>query len=473
MEARRALAGHVGREGKERGRREVEAPPIGGAAGADEGRSSGAELVLGYQQYFDLFRVDMLRAPALHVGVESSNREFLFQYRYDFIPISQAYDYQGPISGELVWVDDRDGYPDLDLSGKVILRLNPASMQEETEWATGQGASALILVSANSLKYPFLAKLPTPVGEPVLVAIPVIEISQPAYQALLKAAGTNQVRLQSGPKVARLGLQVEIDLPLLPPEQVQSSNVLGLLPGNDPALKDQVIILSAHYDHVGDDPDSWTCEPGLLPSDETRRLGLCSRQIGLRYSGENDDLSGIAVMLEIARLWHESGYQPGRSILFAAFGAQEPGEIGSVQYAANPPFPLDDTEAVIHLDAVAGGRGYYLEVQGTVKHDGWLTSLASQLETQADVRLSMVREHLVLVEDPSDRALPWLSWTSTSQGVHSDHLTFRDRNIPSVLITWRGSSELNLPDGEADVIEIDRLGKAGRLAALMVMSLAR
>ena len=116
---------------------------VGAAEAADAGLETGTGSVLGYQQYFDLYRVAMLRAPTLHVGAEASNREFQFRFRYDFVPIPQAYVYQGLVSGELVWVDDRQGYPELDLSGKVILRLNPASIQDEAERATGQGASAL------------------------------------------------------------------------------------------------------------------------------------------------------------------------------------------------------------------------------------------------------------------------------------------------------------------------------------------
>jgi Zn-dependent M28 family amino/carboxypeptidase len=190
-------------------------------------------------------------------------------------------------------------------------------------------------------------------------------------------------------------------------------------------LQRQVIILGAHYDHVGDDPER-------------------------RYSGANDNASGIAVLLEIARLWHDTGFRPQRSVLFAAWGAQEPGQVGARYYVEHPTMPLTNTVAVVQLDAVGGGDGFFLELQGTPEQEGLLRFSFQAAERLVDGRLALTK--------PSGQ---------------SDHLPFRERGIPSALVTWRDASEENLPDEIADQVQDYRLGVAGRMVAFALMSITR
>ncbi|MFN2274860.1 MAG: M28 family peptidase, partial [Anaerolineales bacterium] len=311
----------------------------------------------GYEQLFDIFQVPLARAPALMVSRLDSAEVFSLRYRYDFLSVPQAYSYAGPVAGELIWLRVDENYPDVDLTGKIVLRFNPGPIEEEINAAIEKGAAGLILVTEDEARYPFLSKAPPYGREPARFDIPVFEIRRGAYQQLVLAAGQNPVSLQEGPAIVRFGMQAEMDLPTLPAERVETANILGYIPGADPDLADEVVILGAHYDHVGDDPDAWRCEPGVTPEREAIRLGLCRLEAGLRYSGANDDASGIAALLEIARIMKEAGYRPARSILFAAWGAQELGEIGSEFYLAHPFFPLQKTAAMIQLDSIAGGRG--------------------------------------------------------------------------------------------------------------------
>jgi Zn-dependent M28 family amino/carboxypeptidase len=221
-----------------------------------------------------------------------------------------------------------------------------------------------------------------------------------------------------------LGLKVRMDVSLSPAQTVESANVVGILPGTDPLLSQQVIIIGAHYDHVGDDPER-------------------------RYSGRNDNASGIAVLLEIARLWHETDYQPRHSVLFAAWGAQEPGQIGSNHYVAHPVLPLTETVATIHLDAIGGGDGFYLEVRGAPEQESLIRYSFQVAEECVDGRLALAKPTKV-----------------------GDHLPFRQLGIPSALITWRDASEENLPDELADPVEPYRIGVAGRMVAFALMSMA-
>ena len=112
------------------------------------------------------------------------------------------------------------------------------------------------------------------------------------------------------------------------------ANVVGLLEGSDPALKDEFIIVSAHYDHIG-----------------VRRTGK-----DRIYNGADDNASGSAVLLsllpELARLRSE-GKGPKRSVLFIWTAAEEKGLVGADYYRLNPLRPLSKTTAAINVDMVA------------------------------------------------------------------------------------------------------------------------
>jgi Zn-dependent M28 family amino/carboxypeptidase len=112
-------------------------------------------------------------------------------------------------------------------------------------------------------------------------------------------------------------------------EPLQAPNVVALLPGSDPKLKDEYVIMSAHLDHLG---------------------------VGRPVNGDSinngamDDASGIASVLEIARVMKESGAKPKRSIVFLAVTAEEKGELGSRYFAAHPTVPVKNIVADINLD---------------------------------------------------------------------------------------------------------------------------
>jgi len=118
-----------------------------------------------------------------------------------------------------------------------------------------------------------------------------------------------------------------------------SRNVLAMLTGSDPQLKDEWIIIGAHYDHLGKEKGR-----ELEPS---KSLGY--------YPGADDDASGTSVMLEVAQALAMAKTAPARSILFMAFGSEERGLLGSKHYIANPVKPLEKTVAMVNLEMM--GRG--------------------------------------------------------------------------------------------------------------------
>jgi hypothetical protein len=112
-------------------------------------------------------------------------------------------------------------------------------------------------------------------------------------------------------------------------EIIPSTNVAAVLEGSDPSLKSEYVIMSAHLDHVG--------------------VGRAVDGDSI-YNGAMDDASGVAAVIEIARLLKTSGVRPKRSVLFLAVTAEEKGLLGSRYFAGKPTVPFDRIVADINLD---------------------------------------------------------------------------------------------------------------------------
>jgi Zn-dependent M28 family amino/carboxypeptidase len=160
-------------------------------------------------------------------------------------------------------------------------------------------------------------------------------------------------------------------------------------------------------------------------------------------------------------------------VLFAAWGAQEAGEVGSRYYIDHPLFPLEKTLAVIQLDAVGAGTGYYLEAMGTVDQDGLLLSRVAIQDDLAEVRLSLEMKSAAEVNRLSRLPPQWIEWPSRENAFQSDQIPFMEQGVPSLLLRWRGAKETNLPADLMEELLLERLGATGRTVILLATSLAR
>ena len=150
--------------------------------------------------------------------------------------------------------------------------------------------------------------------------------------------------------------------------QVESPNVVGVLPGSDPALRDEYVALTAHLDHLG------VGEP--INGDNI-------------YNGAMDDASGVASLLEIARTIHDSGVHLKRSLVFVAVTAEEKGLLGSWYFANHPSVPAGSIVADINMDMFLPLHPlHYLEIQGlaesTLGDDIRAVAKTAGVEIQAD-----------------------------------------------------------------------------------------
>jgi hypothetical protein len=184
-------------------------------------------------------------------------------------------------------------------------------------------------------------------------SLPVFRISYATADAILAGDGLNlqsvreeidTLEWEERDWVARdLSVRLWAELELGPPEEITIHSVLGMLDGADASLANEVVVISCHYDGLGRDPD------------------------GTVYPGADSNASGVAVMLEIARLWQEQGFQPRRSVLFAAWGGGRLRYSGAHDFVNHPGLlGAFDMSTVIHLDRMGGaeGRGFAIRQVG-------------------------------------------------------------------------------------------------------------
>jgi Zn-dependent M28 family amino/carboxypeptidase len=224
------------------------------------------------------------------------------------------------------------------------------------------------------------------------------------------------------PQSFALDMRLRISADVTYEENATGHNVLGYVAGSDPDASRRVVIIGAHYDHVGRDAD------------------------GSIFRGANDDASGIAVMMEIARVF-ASGVRPKWSVLFAAWSGEEEGLVGSEAYVNDPYFPLDQTIAYLNLDMV-GGEGPLL------------------------CEISQTHENLfeVMTESRQELGVP-LKIEEVS--ADSDHWSFEDRNVPSLMLIYWPDSVYHTTRDIIDHVSKQKLLETARLTSLMALKLSQ
>ncbi len=183
-------------------------------------------------------------------------------------------------------------------------------------------------------------------------------------------------------------------------EPSRSANVVGLLPGSDPRLRNEVVVLSAHLDHLG--------------------VGRADATGDTIYNGAEDNAIGIAALIEEAKRFKASGKGPRRSILFLAVTAEEKGLVGSDYFARHPTIPLDRIVADVNLDMPILTYAFQdMTVFGADRST--LGPIVSKAVAALGVTMS---------PDPDP-----------TQGifVRSDHYRFVQQGIPSVFL-WPGQA---------------------------------
>lgn len=194
--------------------------------------------------------------------------------------------------------------------------------------------------------------------------------------------------------------------------EVPAYNVVGMLEGSDPLLKNEVIIIGAHYDHLGRGGDG-----SLAPTS------------GDIHHGADDNASGTAGVLELARLFTAQKPKPKRTIVFMAFGGEEEGLLGSNYYVNHPLLPLANTVAMINMDMIGRMKDRRLVIGGVGTAKEWRDIMAA--DTDKSFQLTLNEDGF----GPSDHSsfyakqIPVLFfWTGTHNDYHKPSDTFEKIN---------------------------------------------
>jgi hypothetical protein len=376
-------------------------------------------------------------------------------------PVFLGYGIEEPAFG---WND----YEGMDLAGKIALIVagaptrngQPVLPDEQHHMYTGlmrssdrvfetvsnHAASLLILVpdSATTTMWDrFAAYWSTAYVSPVYPAVPDtaaaplswIMLKPETAADLLTASGFDPLAsTETYTRGSLNGVHVSLDIRYQVEDAFSSANVVALLPGTDPVLKEEHIVVTAHLDHVG----------------------TLSGEV---FNGADDNARGCAAVLEAAEAAAMTA--PKRSIIFALLTAEEKGLHGARYFAENPPVPIEKIVLNINLDMVGRNSPPYPESLLALASElgrPELLELITNVNTEVGARLDM---RLIEGEDPDNHVS------------RSDQLAFMQKNIPAILLT-RGfmQPDYHRASDDPQTINYAKVLQAARLAFALAVEAA-
>ncbi len=308
----------------------------------------------GYYQFFDCPYTLVL--PDCSLVLHERDGDVNYRYYDEFMPGSTSA--SGKLTAEVVFAGygisapelGYDDYAGIDVRGKIVLIrpeapvspsigekeflpwLNFSTHQYKMQNALNHGVAGILY------HYGPLANTNNEYHEGLLLTM----VGAKAVEDLFAGSGKEYQKVVDGihadlkPASMSLGKKVSIENSTIHYPDAIGMNVIGILPGSDPELKDEAIIIGGHLDHCG---KCWEVCPGA-----------------------NDNASGIAVMLGVAKAMVKSGLKFKRTIIFMGIGGEESGLLGAKKYISDPLWPSAKTVGMLNLDSV--GVGPNLAVSG-------------------------------------------------------------------------------------------------------------
>ena len=358
-----------------------------------------------------------------------------FAYPKDYLTGPDLMATDSALSGEMVFAGygiiadelNHDDYAGLDVEGKIVVVLSgkPASFPSEEgahfasgyqkqSYAAQHGAIGMITVSTpvaekvrpyqNMLSYihtPRMAWLDEN-GVPANTFAQLkgsAYLSEPAAQQLFANApvSLNDIYAELEEDKSPAGFVIPGTISLSKKSlhsQISSPNVVGMIEGSDPTLKNEYVVFSAHADHIG--------------------FAKTVKKDNIN-NGAMDNASGTAVMLETARLFSELPEKPARSILFVSVTGEEKGLLGADYFARNPTVPVTSIVADVNLDMPIL----------TYPFADVIAFGASHSDMKASVEEAAGNAGITLSPDP---------WPEQALFTRSDHYAFVKQGVPSVFM---------------------------------------
>jgi hypothetical protein len=349
-----------------------------------------------------------------------------------------------------------DDYARIDVSGKAVVilshepqeydgssRLNgtrpmpQTTLNAKAQLALSKGARALLVIGdpahrVDEGQYDLFKSDPDAEDQ----GLPVLRLRRSEMQPLIQAWGLDNIaRLIDQDLVPRSELLKGATLDYvesLRRDRRTVRNVVGILPGSDPARAREAIVIGAHYDHVG----------------LGGRLSTAPGRTGEIHNGADDNASGTASIIEMARAAMDQRSRFPRTLVFVAFAGEERGLLGSAYYASHPVIPIDNTVAMLNLDMVGRARGS-VDISG----------LEASPSMEADLKAAV------------GASAGGLSIKRAGPGAgRSDDANFIDRRVPAINFFTGFHADYHRPGDDWD--KIDAVGTT-RVATLALELAAR
>jgi hypothetical protein len=404
--------------------------------------------------YFQSFRVMTGQEVGRHTRavVRTARGMSVLQYPADFQPLS--FSASGELEAPVAFVGygvtapehDYDDYASIDVRGKLVLVLRyapelfgehgwHATFVRKAQNAASHGARGILLVNGplhhrDDSLVPFGAD----VGS-TEIPIPAVHLKRSYAEEMLRGSGRALDELQSEilenltpHSFVIEGVEVSLTVDVRR-NAVKVENVLGYLPPKGGGMPGNVgdagehVIIGAHYDHLG---------MGEKGSRDQRGRGLV-------HNGADDNASGVAGLLELARLFSLMDDRP-RGILFAAFAGEELGLRGSSYYTANPTLPLEKAVAMINLDMI-----------GRLRHDRIYIGGIDQLPQLTSV----------VGGELQGAGLSFSSRFTAEEA--SDHMPFIRAGVPSLFFFTGLHGDYHKPTDDAQFINFEGMERVLRI----------
>ncbi len=340
-----------------------------------------------------------------------------------------------------------DGHPGISDSASSFTKAHKpyyTNPLRKAEVAAEKGAAAIIVVNSLykndppiSIKYSNLIdsfskdifSLP---GLPS-AKIPIIYITKDVLDEIFKDAGKNYNEIMKTIEDSLKTFAFEIQNKKISfeinfeSELIKTQNVIGYIPGSDPKLKNECVIIGAHFDHVG---------IGKYGTMDTKYRG----QI---HNGADDNASGTVGVIELAEAFSKN--PPKRSLLFIGFTAEDVGIFGSRYYAyLQPVIPLEKTIAMLNLDMISRNSTDYIYIGGAF----YSTDLMKMVERANKLVGFELLYNIGLLNKASDQA------------------PFLRKEIPAAFFFAGDHEDYHTPNDDVDKINPDKLEKTTKLAYL-------
>lgn len=339
----------------------------------------------GYTQPFEIF-TGVRMSGVNELNVMNDNSLMTYTVEKDFIPM--GFSSSGIAEGKLVFAgygitageSNYDDYKDvngnpLDVRDKIVIIMkyspggtnpheNPFEKYEPLRYkvmkAKEAGAAAVIIIHGAVTEDDKLSKLNFD-NVPQNAGIPVMNAKREIVENILLKNGYDLSRIKSEIDASKKAnsfslprssaiVQVNVE-----PVRATTNNVLGFIEGSDPVLKDEIIVIGAHKDHLG------YGQYGSLYSGNDKQI----------HNGADDNASGIAGLLEIAEKFSAERDKLRRSVLFIGFGAEEAGLLGSSYFTKSDFFDKLKIDAMINMDMIGRMQDDKLIIYGTGTSSVW------------------------------------------------------------------------------------------------------